>query len=535
MVASRGLAQRFDFSKTENQSFTVHSIRFGFLLVVLIFTLSFQFFESRIDATQVFYPLYFLIGFSLLLQFSFFLFFRNLHNNPWTTGFLFFFEAFYITGLIYFIGVQQSLLIFLYLVNLILCGVIFQRKGALMLALWTSVLFSFIVSLDTSLSGNTAYLAVGVNNLAFFTVAYLAGYLSEQLNVMGAELKERVRDVVTLKNLNELILSNINSGLITVDQQMRILQANPAAHSILGLKPGEVLNKPFSACLPQLELATASLEQEFDIKFDRQGEKRILSLSVSELRDESGLPQGRIVAFQDHTHMKALEKRVRQSEKMAAIGQLAAGIAHEIRNPLAGISGSIELLKAGDSDVAQTTKLMSIVSKEIDRLNNLITEFLDFAKPEAPMEDKIDLGKLIGEVVQFMQNDVQTANLKVDASIQGEFKILGNRDKLKQALLNILVNAAQAMEEGEQPVIAIDVRKNGKWITVSIKDNGVGMSDELKERIFEPFHTTKHKGTGLGLAITHSIIEAHKGDIQVNSELGVGTEFLMNFTALNPS
>ncbi len=535
MVASSGLAKRFDFSKTENQSFTVHSVRFGFLLLVLVFTLSFQFFESRIDANQVFYPLYGLIGISFALQLVFFLFFRSLHKNTWAAGSLFAFEAFYITGLIYFIGVQQSLLIFLYLVNLILCGVIFQRKGALSLALWTSVLFSFIVSLDTSLSGNTAYLAVGVNNLAFFTVAYLAGFLSEQLNVMGEELKERVRDVVTLQNLNELILTNISSGLITVDQDMRVLQANPAAHSILGLHPGEVLLQPMSRFLPQVDLFNADTEREFDIKFDRQGEKRILRMNVNELRDEEGGSQGRIVAFHDHTHLRALEKRVRQSEKMAAIGQLAAGIAHEIRNPLAGISGSIELLKAGDSDVEQSEKLMSIVSREIDRLNNLITEFLDFAKPEAPMEDHIDVGHLIRDTLEFVKHDFNTVQVEVVADVESGLKILGNRDKLRQAFLNIVVNATQAMESMDHPVLKVSVKKNGNLVAVSVKDNGVGIKEELRERIFEPFHTTKHKGTGLGLAITHSIVEAHKGDIQVYSDLGVGTEFLMSFKALQSS
>ncbi len=535
MVASQSLARRFDFSKTESQSFTVHTIRFGFLVLVLIFTLSFQFFESRIDANQVFYPLYSLIGFSLALQIGFFLFFRSLHQSSLATGFLFFFEALYITGLIYFIGVQQSLLIFLYLVNLILCGIVFQRKGALSLALWTSVLFSFIVSLDTSLSGNTAYLAVGVNNLAFFTVAYLAGYLSEQLNVMGAELKERVQDVVTLKNLNELILANMSSGLITVDQRMRVLQANPAAHSILGLPPGEAFDQAFSSYFPQIDLTGSELDKDFDIKFDRQGEPRIISLRVNQLKDQVGDPQGYIISFQDQTLMRTLEKRLRQSEKMAAIGQLAAGIAHEIRNPLAGISGSIELLKGGDSDAAQEEKLMNIVSREIDRLNNLITEFLDFAKPEAPMEDLVDLGHLINDTLQFLRNDPGTVPFGVQIDIEPDLKILGNKDKLKQAILNIVVNAIQAMEKGTDPQLRINVKKNGNWISLSIKDNGIGMSDALKDRIFEPFHTTKHKGTGLGLAITHSIVEAHKGDIVVNSEVGIGTEFLMNFKALNPT
>lgn len=535
MNMSQSLKSHFDFSKTESQSFTIHSVRLAFLLLVFLFTLSFQFLETRIDASAVLYPLYILISISLFLQIGFFSLFRKLHDNRWIVEFLFFFEAFYVTGLIYYVGVQQSLLIFLYLVNLILCGMVFQRLGALRLALWTSFLFSFIVSLDTGLTGDTAYLAVGVNVLAFFTVAYLSGYLSEQLNIMGEELKERVRDVETLRNLNELILNNVNSGLITVDRNHKILQANPSAQYILGVSSGEILGKNLEDYFPGLDVRQAPDGKEFDLKMKREGEKRILSLNMSRLVDEAGQSQGRIVSFQDHTHLRALEKRLRQSEKMAAIGQLATGIAHEIRNPLAGISGSIQLLQGGDSDAEQSAKLMGIVTKEIARLNNLITEFLDFAKPEAPMEDHIDLGSLLEETAMFIKNDTQLGNLKIDFNLQEGAQILGNRDKLRQAFLNIIVNGVQAMESVENPEINLAVKKQGKYVFVSIKDHGTGMSEELKERIFEPFHTTKHKGTGLGLAITHSIIEAHNAEVLVESEVGHGTEFRLQFKSLNPS
>ena len=531
MLNSQSLRTRFDFSKTESQSFTVHSLRFIFLLLVLFITISFQFLESRIDATQVFYPLYVLIAVSFFLQLSFLVFFKKLYKVHFWVYFLFFFEAFYVTGLIYFIGIQQSILIFLYLVNLILCGVVFQRKGALALALWTSILFSFIVSLDTSLSGNTAYLAVGVNNLAFFTVAYLSGFLSEQLNIMGEQLKEKVKDVETLKNLNELILRNMNSGLVTIDLKNRVLQSNPASQSILGVS-GDIKGALLPDFVPGLDIENFAFDKDFDLLFKKKGEKRILNFNISDLIDEEGGSQGRIVRFQDETHLRGLEKRVRQSEKMAAIGQLATGIAHEIRNPLAGISGSIQLLQLGESDKAQEEKLMKIVSREIDRLNNLITEFLDFAKPEAPMEDKIDLGALVSEIVNFINNDQKADKIQVNLVVQENLIILGNRDKLKQAFLNIIVNAFQAMEGVSEPEVTVNVKKIGNHVLASIKDKGVGMSDELKDRIFEPFHTTKHKGTGLGLAITHSIVEAHRADIRVESEIGKGTEFRLQFKLL---
>ena len=519
----------FDFSKTEGQSFVVHSIRLAFLALVFFIVLAFQFLESRIVATQAFYPLYILMGGSFVVQATYLVLFKSLYSNKLVTSALLALESFYITGLIYYVGIQQSILIFLYLVNIILCGILYQRKGALLLALWTSILFSFIISLDPGIGGNTAYLAVGVNNLAFFTVAYLAGYLSEQLNIMGEQLKESVKDVRTLKNLNELILSNMSSGLLTVDSEGLVVQFNPSAVTILGLDSSSIMGQPLNQLLPKINPNKDFNESGFDISYRRHGEKRLLRVHMSELTNESNIRQGIVVAFQDETNLRQLEKRVRQSEKMAAIGQLATGIAHEIRNPLAGISGSIQLMQANDSAEGENGKLMSIVIREIDRLNNLITEFLDFAKPEAPMEDTIVIGQLVEEIVDFTNNDRAHQSVLKNVKCEDDLVIVGNRDKLKQAFLNIIVNSFQAMEKVDQPEISINVKRNGNHALVSIKDNGSGMDEKLKERIFEPFHTTKHKGTGLGLAITHSIFESHGAEIQVDSEVGHGTEFNIQF------
>ena len=522
-------SRHFDFSKTESQSFLVHSVRVVFVLLVLLITLSFQFLESRVVAPGVFFPIYIIISAFLSLQIFYLVFFNKLYQYAWIAFVLFFLESLYISCLIYFVGFQQSVLIFLYLVNLILCGVLYQRRGALLLALWTSILFSLIISLDTSLEGHTAYLAVGVNNLAFFTVAYLSGFLSEQLNFMGEQLKESVADVRVLKNLNELILKNINVGVLTVDKAGLILQTNPGVYRHLGLSQGSIEHKLLGEVLVGVDLSSRPVGKAFDFTYLKNGEKRILSLSFSQLYDEFGDSQGVILTVEDETHLRALEKRLRQSEKMAAIGGLAAGIAHEIRNPLAGISGSIQLLQDNDSDLDQSQKLMNIVNKEINRLNNLITEFLDFAKPEAPLEDHVDLVRLMQDVLQLTLNQHRERQIPVETQFENSVVILGNRDKLKQAFLNILVNALQAMEKTDYPKLVIQVKKVGDTAIVLIKDFGQGMEAVTKDKIFEPFHTTKTKGTGLGLAITHSIIESHGADIAVESELGVGTEFQIRF------
>jgi two-component system, NtrC family, sensor histidine kinase PilS len=526
------LRSYFDFSKTEGQLLLVHSVRLAFVLVVFLITLSFQFLEGRVEATQSFYPIYLIIASSFILQVAYLSFFRNLYKNHFVNSFLFFFEAIYVSVLIYLIGIQQSVLIFLYLVNLILCGLIFQRKGALPLAMWTSILFSLVVSLDSRLEGHTSYLAVGVNNLAFFTVAYLSGFLSEQLNIMGEQLKESIQDVKILKNLNELILRNISVGLITVDNQQTILQANPGFYKQLGLEPSTVLGQELDQLIPGLNLDERSPGKEFDYIYTKHNEKRVMSVNYSPLIDETGQDQGKILTLADETHLRALEKRLRQSEKMAAIGGLAAGIAHEIRNPLAGISGSVQLLQAADADPQHSQKLMGIVIKEIDRLNNLITEFLDFAKPEAPLEDNVEIGRLVREVCELVSPQFDHLNVSLEMDIIEGVVVKGNKDKLKQALINIIVNAFQSMEAVSGPRLNIKVKPAGESIFVSVKDSGQGIKPETVDKIFEPFHTTKAKGTGLGLAITHSIIESHGGHISVESELGVGTEFQIRLTRL---
>ncbi|MCB0378869.1 MAG: PAS domain-containing protein [Bdellovibrionales bacterium] len=520
----------FDFSKTEGQALVVHSLRLAFLLLVFFIILIFQYMESRFVSYQVFLPVYYLIGTSFVLQLVYLGLFKNVYKKPLITGALFSIEALYVTGLIYFIGVQQSILIFLYLVNIILCGVLFQRRGALLLALWTSILFSLIISLDSSVEGNLTYLTVGVNNLTFFTIAYLSGFLSEQLNIMGQQLQEKSRDVRALKNLNELILANMNSGLITVDSQGVVLQNNPAAAKILGAKSMNFSGQPIESVFPKIRShLDQKQENSVDLSHRREGEKRMLRVQMAQLKDSKGEIQGQVISFQDETLLRSLEKRVRQSEKMAAIGQLAAGIAHEIRNPLAGISGSIQLMQAQDSDSEESGKLMNIVTREIDRLNNLITEFLDYARPEAPLEDRVNIAKLIEEILEF--SDLGNAQKQVikECHFQDNLIIQGNRDKLKQAFLNIIVNAYQSMEERENPRFEVSVDSYGEGLLVKFRDNGCGIEEKSLSRIFEPFHTTKHKGTGLGLAITHSIIESHGAEIQVESKVGEGSEFKIYF------
>ena len=216
---------------------------------------------------------------------------------------------------------------------------------------------------------------------------------------------------------------------------------------------------------------------------------------------------------------------------MAAVGTLAAGIAHEIRNPLAGMSGSIELL-AVNPNTEDDKKLFKIILKEIDRLNRLVGEFLDYSKPEKRPEEKVQLQIIIDDVVKFLETSEQKpAQLKIHKNVSPVPVIFAHSDKLRQAFLNIIINSFQAMNKKENPEIWIELKHLASMnrVELSIRDNGCGMSPETKRKMFEPFHTTKPKGTGLGLAITHKILDSHNAQVYVESEIGQGTEFKLIF------
>ncbi|MBY0384431.1 hypothetical protein K2X05_04660 [bacterium] len=519
--------QSIDFSQSRSQLMTVQSVRMTFLVVALFVTVVFQLLNINFISFDIFFSVYILLATSFFIHFLYVLCLEgSWRGMAYFTAFIFIWETVYITLLINFIGVNQSLLIFLYLINIILCGIVFQRKGGVYLALLTSVCFSLLLAADISLSGNTLYLAIGINNLAFFAVAYLSGYLSEQLNFMGLELLERGRDIRVLKNLNSLIIDGMPSGLLTVDNQGVILQSNVQAQQILSKE--SLLQKNIQNFIPPFRDFISRFSGDSSTEA-RLKDDRIVRLSFSALNDEKGARMGSIVLIDDITHLKKLESRVLQSEKMAAIGQLAAGIAHEIRNPLASISGSVQLMQADASSKPDNQKLMSIAIKEIDRLNLLITEFLDYARPTQIEKQKLNLKNILEEVLESLYQDPLVQKVQIETHWIEEAYILGNGDKLKQALLNILVNAVQAMENSKVKKLNLDLTIHTNSVILKIADSGVGIPAEQINRIFEPFHTTKVKGTGLGLAIVHSILSAHQVQIDVQSTLGQGTTFTLTF------
>lgn len=527
----------------------IAAVRLGFHLAILLIILGFQAVQPEFVNTEVLLPVYILMAIAFTIHSVYLVFFDHALNSWPVTAFLFFFESFFITGLIHFTGVNQSIFLFLYLVNIILCGFVFQRRGANILSLWTSILFSLLMIMGPELRGQALFFAVGLNNIAFFAVAGLAGYLSEQLDFMGRSLEAQGKDLRALRNLQALIVDNMATGLITVDDKGVCLQANRAAFEILDPIPREIVGRMFDSIVPgsmsTVVDALQKIQEAGGTGADRtaridwihqnpmQG-RQTLELVVSQLPAESEL-KGFIVTFHDLTRVRRLEFAMRQSEKMAAVGQLAAGIAHEIRNPLASMSGSIQLLDAAfSSEQEEEKKLMRIALREIDRLNNLITEFLDFVRPELIKDDPVDINMVLKDVLEMAKlNKSLRSEVRQVVDLKATQKIPGHRDKLKQAVLNIIMNAYQAMSDSVDPSIEVRSVDRDGAVVVTIRDHGCGIDEIGLRRIFEPFHTTKPRGTGLGLAITHKIIENHSGRIYVESSKGSGTEFTLEFK-INP-
>lgn len=528
-----------DFSKSRGQMLIIQGVRIGFHLAILVITISFQAFQPDFVNIDVLLPLYLLMAVSFTINALYLIFFERALRFWPATAFQFFFESIFITGLIHYTGVNQSIFLFLFLVNIILCGFVFLRRGAVILSLWTSVLFSGLMIFGPDLRGQALFFAVGINNLAFFAVAALSGFLSEQLNFMGKSLQAQGRDIRALRHLNSLIIDNIATGLMTLDEAGVVLQANRSALGIFDRSAKDVVHHDIESVLPGLvdRIRAFSLAQgannseRFDFVYrDPNGDKLTLEMIVSALPADSEIG-GYVITFQDLTRFRRLEYQMRQSEKMAAVGQLAAGIAHEIRNPLASISGSIQLLRSSFSVRQEDeSRLMTIVLKEIDRLNNLITEFLDFVKPTPLKEDPIDINGLVKDILELLKlNQGLRADVVQVLNLNAQQEIAGDRDKLKQALLNIIINAYQAMGDVVEPQLNISSIDRGDLVILKIRDKGCGIDEVGLRKIFEPFHTTKPKGTGLGLAVVHKIVENHGARIFVESAKGVGTEFTLEF------
>lgn len=443
-------------------------------------------------------------------------------------------------------GGTESLFLILYALTVLNASILLYRRGAMYTMVISTALIVFQVAREALgwwLPGGPVsderLLGVflsGVSNIsAVFLVALLAGYLSEQLRDTGRRLRVASRDLEAARVLNDRIITSIQSGLVSYTLDGQIIFFNPAAGRITGLDPEATLYADARAVFPELP-ADADDPPRWEALFTRpDGARRILGYSRSPLLDGAGERQGWILAFQDLTPLREMEAGLRRSERFAAIGKMAAGIAHEIRNPLASMSGSIQMLAQNTDLDALGQRLMGIVLRETDRLNALITDFLQFARPNPPQFEAVDLAALLEELVQvfgYLHHPADDAapaarpEPEVRLDVRGPIECEADPRQLKQVFWNLLNNAVQAMPGGG--VVQISARRDGDRVQVAVRDTGVGIPPESIERIFDPFYSTKDQGTGLGLAQVLRIVEEHGGRIDVHSRPGEGSRFVVH-------
>ncbi len=436
------------------------------------------------------------------------------------------------TVLVFLTGGPESPFTFTYLLTVVGAAILLGQWGALAAA--TACSASFLVLVGAISSGTlrtpvpVASLSVGrlaflcaSNVLAQFLTAVLTGFLARQLTTAGGRLSARERDLRDLTRLQQQILAAMPSGLLTCDVDGRITYVNRAAQQILGLDPSSTPGNVEDLIPGVRTLFTGRPRSEVTVT--TPAGRRILGLTVSAL---SAPPAPLLVVFQDLTELRRAEQELRRADRLAELGALSAQLAHEIRNPLAAMRGSAQLLSPGaDPD---TQRLVDILTREADRLGELVTDFLVFARPPAPVLRPCDLDELVRQTVELLSSDPLASGVSIDVELGG-LQAEVDPDQVRQVLLNLLRNALAAAGKGGR-VRAFFSRVDGQ-VRVHVWDSGGSIATADLPRIFEPFFSKRAGGTGLGLSTVHSIVRAHGGEIQVSSSPGEGTEFVVGFAA----
>jgi two-component system sensor histidine kinase PilS (NtrC family) len=455
------------------------------------------------------------------------------------------------TLLVYFTGGLDSPFSFLYLVSIITASMLLYRRGGLLTASASAILYGTVVDLmyfgllrmpeqelmlPVAWTSARLYYNMAANFSGFYATALLTSYLSEQLQRTALELDANRQNLAELRALNQNVVESIPSGLVTVTSFGTASFVNPAGAHILQAEPAMILGRhvtelgfftyeEWNAAREELTRGEV-VRREMDVPVG--GTRRSIGFAVSPLSTLEGNASGYTLIFQDLTEMKKLESELRLKDRMAAVGELSAGIAHEIRNPLAAIAGSVQVLKGSTSLTAQEQRLMSIVLKESERLNKSISDFLRFVRPQEKRAVSFDVAASLSETLDLLENSPE---LRADHRIRREivpasFHLYGDADQIRQVFWNIARNAVQAMPHGGTLLVHTVV--TGDEYHIIFSDSGRGMSQADLQRLFQPFRTNFPSGTGLGMAISYRIVQEHGGKIDVTSLEGEGTSIAVS-------
>ncbi|MBI4764150.1 MAG: PAS domain S-box protein [Deltaproteobacteria bacterium] len=462
-------------------------------------------------------------------------------------------DGLFVTSVVYFTGGIESFFSYLYFLVILAAGILFPRQGGLLAALYVGVLYALLLLLqgsgkipfyyglvDQPASFSTKYLfyQVIMNGLGFFFVGSLNSIFAKQAQKQQSQIESQRKNIFQLEELNRIVIENLDIGLITLDRENKIQSINRAGEKILGRSPKDLLHKPLMSLFPDLngglDLNDTGEGKRMEAAYDTpDGAVITLGFSFNRVKENRSQGIGKIFSFKDISQIKIMENHLRQVDRLALIGKMAAGIAHEVRNPLASISGSIQVLKDDLKEKGTGERLLNIISREVTKLDSLMNDFLAFAKPVQVIESRLDISSLIFETVDLIKKNRRfspTVVWQLDVAPDLFLKI--SAGELSQILWNLLLNALQAIpSDGEIFIAARQLRRENDedWIEIKVKDNGSGISQENKAKIYEPFFTTKDRGTGLGLSIVQKLISDLGGIIHLESSPGKGTEFTVQF------
>ncbi|HEX9053732.1 MAG TPA: ATP-binding protein [Gemmatimonadales bacterium] len=425
-------------------------------------------------------------------------------------------------------GGSESVFIFMYLLAVVNGAILLFRRGAIAAA---ALSVGAYLSLTASRPHATA-LTLFVHSGAFLVTAALASYLAEQLRATGERLAESESDLAVITALHESIVGSMTSGMVTLDPAGAVTYVNRAAEQMIGLADAQARGRPVAELLPAIQPNAGRDEIEVE---NARGERLRVGYSSFPLYGREGREIGSAVIFQDLTRLRAMEEAVQRTERLADLGRVAAGLAHELRNPLASMSGSIELLRARTPAGEDDRRLMDIVLREAERLNGLVTDFLQVARPPPLRREAIDLAAVLEETVRVFRHDPGAAGLSIEAALEPAPADC-DPGQVRQVAWNLLVNAAQAIDGARKGGrIRVACRTEGAEAVLEVEDDGPGIAAADRERIFLPFQTTKERGTGLGLATVHRIVDAHGGRVTVDSRPGEGARFTVRLPAASPA
>lgn len=427
-------------------------------------------------------------------------------------------------ALIFFTGGIESWFSSLMLLIVIAAAVVVNKRAGYVTFALSSILYGSLIDLqfykilpipyDPMLFEKDFLYNIFSHISALYLTAYLTGHLTSGLEKKDIDLQD-------LTLFNKEVIENTPSGLFTTDIMGRVLLFNRAAENITGIDRTAAVGQYINRIFPFMGKHIQERNRvEAVVEF--RGQRKVIGVTVSRMRDAKGKDTGFIGIFQDLTELKKMAEEMKQKEKMAAIGELSANIAHEIRNPLASLKGSVEMLRENTMTEEQKGKLMSIALGEMDRLNSIITDFLSYSRPGVLEMQSFDLHGMLDETIELLKKR-DAENVSIQGDFTGPLYINADPQKLKQVFWNLGINALDEMPDGGRLIVSTD--NWGDFIRISFRDTGRGISAENMDKVFYPFFTTKERGTGLGLSIAYRIVDDHNGQVRVKSGPGAGTRF----------